>query len=389
MANIIKTAIITIIISFISGLLLEYYKNLAPRILCAIKSSMPVRISNKKLCAYIVNVSNVSNKTIHDLTLYIQSSQANLRFTNAKITKGLKFDSSINNNTLDIYIPFLSKDDKFSVTVYSDNEYKMNKPAIILRSPENFKQIESLKQNGLLYTLFSISKNISNSMSNTSKKTEPMAPNEKNDFTMIMDRPLIDERNLNRGNRKTPYKNKKPSKSKKGIIVVVSIALLVFVGVLAKSYFKGTPNNASSSNEKTIVPSQSIDAKNSSGGSTKNASSKTSNGKSTGNANSKTSNEKATENSKAANNESTKNADLKAPTGDSSGNTGSKASTEGTSKNTDSKASTEGTTKNADSKTSTGDSSGNTGSKTSTGGSTGNTDPKTSSGGSTGTTTSN
>lgn len=387
MANIIKTAIITIIISFISGLLLEYYKNLAPRILCAIKSSMPVRINNKKLCAYVVNVSNVSNKTIHDLTLYIQSSQANLRFTNAKITKGLKFDSSINNNTLDINIPFLSKDDKFSVTVYSDNEYKMNKPAIILRSPENFKQIESLKQNGLLYTLLSIPKNISNSMSNTSKKTEPMAPNEKNDFTMIMDRPLIDERNSNRGNRKTPYKNKKTSKIKKGIIVVVSIALLVFVGVLAKSYFKGTPNNASSSNENTIIPSQSTDAKNSSRGSTKNPSSKTSNGRSTGNTGSKTSNEKLNENSKAANNESTKNADLKASTGDSSGNAGSKASTEGTSKNTDdSKASTEGTTKNADSKTSTGDSSGNTGSKTSTGGSTGNTDPKTPSGGSTGTT---
>lgn len=383
MTNIIKTAIITIIISFISGLLLEYYKNLAPRILCAIKSSMPVRLNNKKLCAYVINVSNVSNKTIHDLTLYIQSSQANLRFTNAKITKGLKFDSSIDNNTLDIYIPFLSKDDKFSVTVYSDNEYKMNKPAIILRSPENFKQIESLNQNGLLYTLLSIPKNISDSLYNTPKKTEPIAHNEKNDFTMIMDKPLINERNLNRENRKTSYKNKKLSKIKKGIIVAASIALLVFVGVLAKSYFKGTPNNASNSKEKTMVHSQSSDTKNSSGVSNKNSSSKTTNGRSTENMNSKTSNEESTKNT---NSKATKNADLKAPTGDSSENTGSKASTEGTSKNTDSKASTEGTTKNTDSKASTGDSSGNTGSKTSTGGSTGNANPKTSSGGSTGTT---
>ncbi|AWI04844.1 membrane protein [Clostridium drakei] len=387
MTNIIKTAIITIIISFISGLLLEYYKNLAPRILCAIKSSMPVRINSKKLCAYVVNVSNVSNKTIHDLTLYIQSSQANLRFTNAKITKGLKFDSSINNNTLDINIPFLSKDDKFSVTVYSDNEYKMIKPTIILRSPEKFKQIESLKQNGLLYTLFTIPKNISALMSNASKKTESMVSNENNDFTMIMDRSLINDRSLNKENEKISYKSKKTSKGKKGILVVVSIALLVFVGVLAKSYFKVTPNNAANSKEKTMVHPQSTDTKNSSGVSNKNANSKASNGRSTENMNSKTSNEKSTENTnlKASNNEATKNADLKAST-NSSGNTGSKTSTEGTSKNTDSKASTEGSTQNTDSKASTGDSSGNTGSKASTGGSTENTAPKTSSTGSSGTT---
>jgi hypothetical protein len=49
MISVIETAIITIIISFISGLLLEYYKNLAPKILCNIGEGVPLELNNKKI----------------------------------------------------------------------------------------------------------------------------------------------------------------------------------------------------------------------------------------------------------------------------------------------------------------------------------------------------
>ncbi len=373
MTNIIKTAIITIIISFISGLLLEYYKNLAPRILCTIKNAIPIKISNKKLCAYIITLSNVSNKTIHELTLYIQSSQTNLRSTDAKITRGLKFDSSIKDNILDVYIPFLSKDDKFSVTVYSENQYAMNKPIIIIRSPENFKQIDSLEQNGILSLLLNIPKNIGQVISNIFRKTEKtIVPNEKDAFTMVMNRPLGAEETLNRGNRKTIHRNNKPSNAKKAIIIIVSIILLIFIGVLGKSYFKGIFTNTPTPEVKTIVPNQSTDATGSSGGATKNKSSKASTERTTGNTSSKTSTEGTTV-----------NAGSKASTGETTGNTGSKTSTGGTTTgNSDSKASTGGTaTGNSDSKASTGGTTtGNTGSKTSTEGATENTGSKTSTG---------
>lgn len=106
MINVIKTAIITIIISFISGLLLDHYKNLAPRILCKIGKGIPIDINNKKFNAYIITVRNISSKIIHDITLHVQSAQSNLKITDAKITKGLKFDSSIEDNILDVCIPF-------------------------------------------------------------------------------------------------------------------------------------------------------------------------------------------------------------------------------------------------------------------------------------------
>jgi cytoskeletal protein RodZ len=372
MGNIIKTAIITIIISFISGLLLEYYKNLAPRILCNIRNSMPIKIDNKKLCAYIIAVSNVSNKTIHDLTLYIQSPRTTLRATDAKITKGLKFDSSIENNTLDVYIPFLSKDDKFSVTVYAENQYTMSKPVIIIRSPENFKQIDRLEQNGILSSLLNVPKNVNQAIS----KPETRPSNEKDDFTMVMNRVSGDERTLNKGNRKTLPRNKKTSNNKKAMIIIVSITLLAFVGVLGKSYLKSTFTNTPTPDVKTTVPTQSTDSSNSSEKATKNTGSKASTGKTTVNTSSKTSTGGSTDGS-------TENTNSKTSTGETTVNAGSKTSTEGTTKNTDSKAPTEGTTKNTDSKSSTeGSSTGNSDSKAPTGGSsTGNSDSKSSTGG--------
>ena len=171
MMNVVKTAIATIIISLISGLLVEYFKNLAPKILCSIGNGVPIEINNKKVCAYIIDVSNLSKKIIHELSLNIQSAQSNLKVADAKITKGLKFDSSIKDNILDIDIPFLSKGDKFSVTVYVENQYGLcNKPVIVMRSPENFKKVESEEQKGIRSSSFSMPKIHRNKKPSNNKK---------------------------------------------------------------------------------------------------------------------------------------------------------------------------------------------------------------------------
>ena len=343
MINIIKTAIATIIISFISGLLLDYYKNLAPRILCNIRSAMPVK-DNKRIRAYIIIISNISNKTVHELNLNIQNPQTNLKFADAKITRGLKFDPSINDNILDVYIPFLSKDDKFSVTVYGENQYAMrNKPVIVIRSPENFKQIDSSKQNGILALLLNIPKSISETISNMAKKPEEVVPNEKDDFTKVMRKPLGAEETINKRNRRIDYRSNKPSKNKKVLIIVVSIILLIFVGALGKSFFKRSSDNTQTTDVKTVVPNQSTDATGSSKGTTKNTGSRTSSGQTTNNTGSKTS------------------------SGQTTGNSGSKASSGQTTGDSSSKTSSGQTTGDSSSKTSSGQTTGDSGSKTSSG----------------------
>ncbi|KEJ03969.1 hypothetical protein G4W71_06940 [Clostridium botulinum] len=312
MINVIKTAIITIIISFISGLLLDHYRNLAPRILCNIGKGIPIDINNKKFNAYIITVRNISNKIIHDITLNVQSHQSNLKITDAKITKGLKFDSSIEDNILDVSIPFLSKDDEFSVTVYVDNQYGSYKePVVIIRSPENFKEVNSEEKRGIFSIFTNIPKNIKEIISDATKKDET----------------------INEGNRQITNKNNKLGKNKKVMIMATSVVLVVIIGVVARFYFKEKPadTNTKTPSVETKIPKQSNDSKGSTDKTTKGTDVKSStDGK-------------------------TKNTDGNSSTGGSSNNTDKKPSTGGTNGNTNKKPSTGDTNKSP----STGDTTGN------------------------------
>lgn len=150
MLGIIKSAIITIAISFISGVLLDRYKNSAPKILCNMKRSSKVRGRNKGIKAYILTVKNASKKTIHNLNINLQARYKDLKINNAKITNGLKFEIASEDNNYNVSIPFLSKDDEFSVKLFvEDTNEGKNKPIVTLRSPEDFKKINSNGDKGV------------------------------------------------------------------------------------------------------------------------------------------------------------------------------------------------------------------------------------------------
>ncbi|EJO5346367.1 hypothetical protein NRP93_000411 [Clostridium botulinum] len=353
MINIIKTAIITIIISFISGMLLDYYKNLAPRILCNIGEGIPIDINNKKFHAYIVTVKNISKKTIHEITLHMQSPHSNLKTADAKITKGLKFDSSIKDNVLDVHIPFLSKDDEFSVTIYVDNNQgRYKKPAVIIRSPEKFKKVNSVKQKGV----FSVFTNINNMISKIIKK----------------------DKTINKGNKEIIHRNNKLGKNKKAMIIVSSIILLMIVGAVGKFYFKGTSSNTKTPSIKTKVPKQSTDSKGSLDGTNKKPDVNSSTGGTRENTDSNKSStsgtNKNTDSNKTSTSGTNENTNSNKPSaGGTTENSDSDKSTGGTTENTDSDKSKDGTTESTDSDKSTGGTTGNTDSNQSTDETTGNT----------------
>uniref|UniRef100_UPI003DA4D951 hypothetical protein n=1 Tax=Clostridium sporogenes TaxID=1509 RepID=UPI003DA4D951 len=327
MINVIKTAIVTIIISFISGLLLDHYRNLAPRILCNIGKGIPIDINNKKFNAYIITVRNISSKIIHEITLHVQSPQSNLKITDAKITKGLKFDSSIEDNILDVCIPFLSKDDEFSVTVYVENQHGVhNKPAVIIRSPEKFKEVNHEERKGIFSIFTNIPQNIKEIISDATKKDET----------------------INEGNREITNKNNKLGKNKKVMIIAASVVLVVIVGGVARFYFKGKPadTNTKTPSVETKIPKQSND-------------------------------------SKGSTDKTTKGTDVKSSTDGKAKNTDGNSSTGGTTNNTDKKPSTGGTNSNTNKKPSTGDTSGDTNKKPSTGDTSGDKDGNSSTDGTT------
>ncbi|MBU3181974.1 hypothetical protein KPL38_12675 [Clostridium psychrophilum] len=281
MINIIKTAIITIIISFASGLLLDYYRNLGPRILCNVRKGKPTEKNSKENSAYIITVKNPSSRTIHELTINIQSSQTNLKSTGARITKGLKFESSIKGSILEVYIPFISKGDEFSVTIYEENQYSVNnKPVIVIRSPENFKEIDSSEQRGILSLLRNIPKNAKEIFLKEMEKIESIGSNKKDNRTTDKSKNTNAERSINKKNEDLLPENSKLSKHKKTVIIIASIILVMIVGVFTKVYSKGTSTNKSTPTVKTVVPKQSTGTTGTSGtnGTTETPSTKASTG---------------------------------------------------------------------------------------------------------------
>ena len=342
--NIIKTAIITIIISFASGLMLDYFTNLAPRILCNVRNGIPLELNSKKVCAYIITVNNTSNKTIHELALNIQSSQTNLKSTNATITTGLKFDSSIKDNNLDVYIPFLSKGDEFSVTVYVENQYAVNdKPVIVIRSPENFKEIDSVEHKGILSLLFNIPKNINQVILQIMKKSDAITSTKKDDFTTVMNKAVGAEQTTNKKSRELLHGNRKPNTNKKVLITIASIILIMIAGVLGKFYLNGMSTSATTPIVNTTVPKQSTGVAGSSGqatGNTNTTSPRVRNAKNTGTTGSaeRTTGTNSKTGSKAETTGTT------APTSGTTGTTGSKTETTKTAGSTGSAAGTTDTT---------------------------------------------
>lgn len=192
MLSVIKTAIITIIISFISGVLLDNYKNLAPKISCTMGKCVPIKMNNKKIRAYILKVKNISNKTLHDLTVNVQGHHNDLKMDDAQITGGLKFDICGEYNNFNVSIPFLSKNDEFSVKVFVDDvQGEHSKPVITLRSPENFKKIGHGEGNGLFPVLSDTSQKICNLFSNKEEKNRRNIQKSKIEKSILNKKTLI------------------------------------------------------------------------------------------------------------------------------------------------------------------------------------------------------
>ncbi|MCI1479043.1 MAG: hypothetical protein LKH93_18025 [Clostridium beijerinckii] len=399
MISVIETAIITIIISFISGLLLEYYKNLAPKILCNVGEGVQLELNNKKICAYVLTVRNISNKTIHKLTINIQGLQNDLKIGDAQITKGLKFDSSIEDNILDVYIPFLSKNDEFSATLYVESKYgEYKKPVVTIRSPEDFKEIQSIEQGGIISSLFNMPKNIKNLLCNVTKDDKASTSNRGRRSTV--NKGQTAKKIAGKENSKRFGRDKNSYNNRKALIAIISLILIISIGALGALYFQEMSTNAKTSDEKTEVQKQSTSELQSEGEQTKNANEKTpTNGKGK-NSPVKVSGNEANKDSgaKTSQNGDTGTPDAKTQAGGASGNSDIKTSTDANSQNnTDTKASTSGGTngstnlkppsgtssENTDAKASISGANGNTDQKSSTDGTTKNVDAKSSAGGAT------
>lgn len=337
MLSIIKTAIITITLSFISGVLLDHYKNIAPRIICKMGKGKVIRLNNKKMKMYNLTIRNSSKQTIHNLNVNLHAHYEEMQVRDTEITRGLKFKVANENGGYDISIPFLSKNDEFSVKVFTEC-VQGNKPVVTLRSPEKFKRIDS--------------------NSNKNDKIDKV----KNNKTQPGNTDVKKEK----GSNKFIEVFEKIAENKKAVAAILTVLCLLFGVVLAKEYINNNKDknvstyvNKDKSNNESKNKEENKDSKNTSvnksnsgssskaGSTVKNNNSSSSNSQNTTNNNTTSNSNEGTKSEDNSSTNSTENNNS-----NSSGNEGSKENnTENNSENNNTTGgeSTSGGNENSDS----------------------------------------
>jgi hypothetical protein len=211
-------------------------------------------MNNKKIRAYILKVKNMSNKTIHDLTVNVQGHHNDLKMDDAQITGGLKFDICGEYDNFNVSIPFLSKNDEFSVKLFVDyTQGEYSKPIITLRSPENFKKVGHGESSGF----FSV-------FSGTSQKRGSLFSNKEKNRRKDVNKSgieIIEKSILN----------------KKALITTASIILLVCIVFLGTGLYKSISQKAQVQDVQSNTEQKSNTTGTSSNETAKNSSSNTSN----------------------------------------------------------------------------------------------------------------
>lgn len=147
------TALVTLVVTVLGGMAVEYLKKIKPKIEYSVKEGVPIEIEGKSISASVVSVSNPSSKAVKDIVVKIRSPMTAIKNGGVKATEGLEYSTKEDGDTLNICIPFLKYRDYVSLTVISESkDTTLRKPEVSIRSPDQYKLV-SLLENGARSTV--------------------------------------------------------------------------------------------------------------------------------------------------------------------------------------------------------------------------------------------
>lgn len=144
--TIIITSLTTLIITIISGTVIEYLKKIKPKLIVGITEAVPINIEGKMIGANVVKIKNVSSKTIKDISVKIKASSGQIRDGGIKCTEALDYKIECIDNLMIVTFPFLKLNDQVSITTITESKgHIAKKPDLNVRSPDVFKMISEEK----------------------------------------------------------------------------------------------------------------------------------------------------------------------------------------------------------------------------------------------------
>jgi hypothetical protein len=139
------TAVVTLLVTVIAGLVVEYLKRVKPKLKYSIKESVPIILEGNNVGANVIEISNPSTKTVKDIVLKVRAVGVEIKNGGVNTVKGLDYSVKESGNELEVVIPFLKFKDYLSITTILEGKYSIpRRPDITVRSPDNFKLIEDV-----------------------------------------------------------------------------------------------------------------------------------------------------------------------------------------------------------------------------------------------------
>ncbi|WP_114783856.1 hypothetical protein [Vibrio tetraodonis] len=144
---IIATAIVTLVVTVLAGITVEYFKKIKPKLSYSIKESIPITLNDNKIGANVIEVHNPSSKTVKNITIRIKSLGVDIKNSGVNSTTGLDYDIDELGDSIEVKIPFLKFKDYVSITTIMEDRFHIpNKPEVTIRSPDQFKSILESKE---------------------------------------------------------------------------------------------------------------------------------------------------------------------------------------------------------------------------------------------------
>lgn len=132
------TALSTLLVTVLAGVLLDYIKHSRPRVTYSVKDAVVIDLDEKRVGAYVVWLSNPSKRVVKDLTCHISAPPATLRNGGVSATQGLQYSFTDSDDGIQLSMPYLKRGDELQLTIIAEARvYVPATPMVALRSPHD------------------------------------------------------------------------------------------------------------------------------------------------------------------------------------------------------------------------------------------------------------
>jgi hypothetical protein len=140
--TIVLTAAATLIVTVIAGVVLDYFRKSKAKIIYSIREAIPIKLDNKSVGSYSIEIANQSRQTIRDVTCHIEAVPAVIKNGGIWTSPGLQYSVSEEKGIL-LSIPYLNQNEEIQITIIAESPvYVPEKPEVAIRAPQEFSLVK-------------------------------------------------------------------------------------------------------------------------------------------------------------------------------------------------------------------------------------------------------